>query len=261
MFKRFDIIDLYKSILPSGSLFPTSTSLEFWDAVYPDNKSAIDREFARRFAHFKYFDFMEADELSDAVTNFKADVLSILTFNEKRYAEMYRVFLVEDEDDPITYNYDMTETTGAQHSETEYGGTSFTKGQETFTKGQETFTKGEQQNTDGAVTNTHNVAPMNSTTPIPESSDEKNAQTLTDGQRQDTYSQREDTNGQRTDTTLAHTDQYDSDEWTLTRKGNIGVQTAGDILRIHTQYWTEIYKFLQLIFDDIAKQLLLAGDI
>lgn len=274
MCKRFDIIDLYKSILPSGALFPTSTNFDFWDDVYPANKSAIDREFARRFAHFKYFDFMEADELSDAVTNFKADVLSILTFNEKRYAEMYRVFLVEDEDDPITYNYDMTETTGAQHSETEYGGTSFTKGQETFTKGEETFTKGletftkgSQENTDGAVTNTHNVAPMNSTTPIPESSDAKTAQTITDGQRQDTYSQRQDTNGQRqdtngqrTDTTLAHTDQYDSDEWTLTRKGNIGVQTAGDILRIHTQYWTEIYKFLQLIFDDIAKQLLLVGD-
>ena len=117
-----------------------------------------------------------------------------------------------------------------------------------------------QENTEGAVTNTHNVAPMNSTTPIADSSDAKTSQTFNDGQRLDTYSQRQDTTGSRTDTTLAHTDQYDSDEWTLTRKGNIGVQTAGDILRIHTEYWTEKYKFLQLIFDDIAKQILMIGD-
>lgn len=272
--KQYDILELYKSVQPSGALFPTSTNLTFWDALYPTNKAAIDREFARRFAHFKYFDFLEAETVSDSVTNFKADVLSILTFNQKRYAEMYRVFLVADADDPITYNYDMTETTGAQHSETNYGATSatkgqetFTKGSETFTKGQETFTQGQQENTDGAVTNTHKVAPMNSTTPIAESADEKTAQTITNGQRQDTYSQRQDTNGQRedvsgsrTDTTMAHKDEYDSREWTLTRRGNIGVQTAGDILRIHTQYWTEIYKFMQLIFDDIAKQLLLVGE-
>ena len=274
MYKPREVIELYKAVTPSGSLFPTSTNLDFWDDIYPDNKSAIDREFARRFSHFKYFDFLEAESVSDSVSDFKADVLSILTFNQKRYAEMYRVFLVADADDPITYNYDMTETTGAQHSETQYGATSatkgqetFTKGQETFTKGEETFTKGEQENTDGAVTNSHNVAPMNSTTAQLESSDEKTAQTLTDGeredtysQRQDTYSQRQDTSGSRTDTTLAHTDEYDSDEWTLTRRGNIGVQTSGDIMRIHTLYWTEIYKFMALIFDDIAKQLLLVGE-
>jgi hypothetical protein len=63
--------------------------------------------------------------------------------------------------------------------------------------------------------------------------------------------------GERKDTTGEHTDEYNADQWTLTRKGNIGVQTAGDILRIHTDYWTERYKFLQLIFDDISKQLLL----
>lgn len=273
-FKPKKIIELYKSILPAGELFPTNTSFDFWDEVYGAASAEYDREFARRYKNFLYFDFLEAETTSDALTNFKADVLSILTFNKKRYEEMYRVFLVEDEDDPITYNYDMIETTGAQHTETEYGATSQTKGQETFTKGQETFTKGEelltkgsQSNTIGGTTNTHAVAPYNVQTLTPESSDTLSSQSNTEGQRIDTEgqridtnSQRQDTNSARTDTALAHTDQVDSDEWTLTRRGNIGTQTAADILRLHSTYWTEQYKFMQLIFDDIAAQLLLIGD-
>ena len=244
-YKPFQIIELYKHVQPSGKLFPESTNLTFWDSIYTNNSAVIDREFTRRFSHFLYMDFMEETAINDAIADFKADVLSILTCNQKKYVEMYRVFLVSDADDPITYNYDMTETTGAQHSEVKYGATSATKGSETFTKGQ-------QQNTEGAVTNTHNVAPFNSGL-MADSSDDRTAQTFTDGERIDT-------NGQRTDTTLEHTDETDSDEWTLTRRGNIGVQTAGDILRIHIRTWTEEYKFLSLIFDDICKGLLLVGD-
>lgn len=287
-YKPHEVIALYKGVQPSGKLFPVSTNLDFWDDVYTDNAAQIDREFARRFSHFRYMDFMEGESLSDAINNFKSDVLSILTFNQKRYAEMYRVFLVADADDPITYNYDMVETTGAQHSETNYGATSATKGQETFTKGSEQFTKGsetftkgsetqtkgQQINTEGAVTNSHSVAPFNTNTAMIESQDAKTSQENTEGQRIDTYGSREDTEGQRidtegqredtygsrTDTTQAHKDEVDSDEWTLTRRGNIGTQTAGDILRIHTTYWTEQYKFMSMIFDDICKGLLLVGD-
>lgn len=284
----YTILDLYKNLSAGGHLLPTNTNMDFWEAVYETQTSVMDSEFTRRFASFKYFDFLDADTKSDATSDLQADILSILTFNKKRYEEMYRVFLVEDVDDPITYNYDMTETTGAQHTETEYGATSATKGQETFTKGQQQNTKGEQENTkgeqentkgaqentEGAVTNSHNVAPMNSVVAQLESSDAKTAQTFNDGERTDTEGSRTDTEGERvdtegqrldtfgsrTDTTNAHTDQFDSDEWTLTRKGNIGVQTAGDILRIHSTYWSEQYKFIQLIFDDIAKQILMIGD-
>ena len=285
-FKPKKVIELYKSILPAGELFPTNTSFDFWDDVYGAASAEYDREFARRYKNFLFFDFLEAETTSDALTNFKADVLSILTFNKKRYEEMYRVFCVTDDEDPFTYDYEMIETTGAQHTETEYGATSQTKGQETFTKGAETFTKGSQtltkgaetftkgsqSNTIGGTTNTHSVAPYNSSTLTPESSDsitqqsnmegqreDTNGQRIdTEGQREDTEGQRIDTNAARTDTALAHTDQFDSDEWTLTKRGSM--QTAADNLRSHTQYWTEQYKFMQLIFDDIAAQLLLIGD-
>ena len=257
--KMHDIKTLFKyASLHSTTLMPTSTDLTFWDATYGAESAVYDREFARRYSGFKYFDFLEGETDLEILTNLKADILSILTFNKKRYEEMYRVFLVTDADDPITYNYDMTETTGKQHTATKYGATSETKGQETFTKGQQTFTKGEQINTDGAVTNSHNVAPFNSATATtPESEDVKTSQTITDGQRIDTDAQRIDTTSARTDTALEHTDEFDADAWTLTRTGNIGTQTAGDILRIHTDYWTERYKFMNLIFNDICKQLLI----
>jgi len=260
MYKPFEIIDLYKHVQPSGKLFPESTNLDFWDSLYSDNSAVIDREFARRFSHFKYMDFMEGETIEESIFDFQRDVLSVLTLNQKRYAEMYRVFLVSDTDDPITYNYDMTETTGAQKVTNTYGETSATKGQETFDKGQETFDKGSQTNNEGTVTNTHNVAPYDSNNLVAESNDVKSSQDFTDGARQDTYGARRDTYGERTDTTEEHTDTVDTDEWTLTRKGNIGVQTAGDILRIHTEFWTEHYKFMSLIFEDICKALLLVGD-
>ena len=98
------------------------------------------------------------------------------------------------------HNDPAIETTGAQHTETNYGATSATRGQETFTKGQEEVTKGAQTNTEGEVTNTHNVAPNNVVTGVMGSSDVKSSQTFTDGQRVDTDGQRIDTTSARTDT-------------------------------------------------------------
>ena len=385
--EKFEVIDLYKHVRTSGELFPTSTNFDFWDLVYTPNKSVLDREFARKYSHFRYFDFLGAETISDAVDNFKSDVLSILTFNQKRYEEMYRVFLVTDEDDPITYNYDMTETTGAQKrkftkgaqenisgsrqdtygaqenqygarshtygaQENQYGARSHTYGAQEnqygaqdHTYGAQTHTKGSQENQYGAQSNTtgaqqttngqrsdtvgagettHSVAPFNSSTvSVPEytdttaqrtditgaqtidvgaRTDSVGAHTDTEGQRVDTEAQHIDTTGAHTDTLGAHTDSdtaytdtlgahtdsdtahtdtlgshtdtignqtmtegqrvdnEESDAWTLTRKGNIGTQTAADILRLHSEYWTETYKFFGLIFEDICKQLLLIGD-
>lgn len=232
MKKPFKVIDLYKAVGIGESLLPTGTGFDFWEETYEANTAVFDREFARRFTSFEYFDFMDADTVAEARENFHADVLSILTFNKKRYEEMYRVFLVEDEDDPITYNYDMIETTGAQHTES---------------------TKGSQQNTTGQQINTVGQYTDTTSTNVADASTLKVAS-------QDQTSEHTDTLGQRIDTEGQRKDEYDSDEWTLTRRGNIGVQTAGDILNIHTRYWTETYKFFNLIFDDIAKQLLMVGD-
>ena len=284
----YKIIELYKALGTGETLLPTNTNFDFWEDVYEESPAVYDREFARKFSHFLYYDFLQADNVSDARSDLHSDIVSILTMNQKKYAEMYRVFCVEDEDDPITYNYDMTETTGKQKTTDTFGGTSFTKGQQlntkgsmdmtygatSFTEGEQIDTKGQRQDTIGSVTTSHNVAPFNSTIVQAESNDIKGDQQNTEGSQQntkgartdttlqhvDTEGQRQDTEGSRTDTTLQHVDTHENDEWTLTRKGNIGVQTAGDILRIHTEFWTEHFKFMNMIFDDIAKELLLIGE-
>ena len=47
-----------------------------------------------------------------------------------------------------------------------------------------------------------------------------------------------------------------TEEYTLTRKGNIGVQTGADILKRHYDFWRP-YEFYSFIFGEIAKELLI----
>ena len=145
---------------------------------------------------------------------------------------MYRIFLLTDEEMPVTYNYDMTETTGKQKT--------------TFDKGQQQDTIGQRQDTIGEITDTHKVAPFNSNTPQVESSDTTSSHTDTIGSHSDTY-------GTRKDTT-------ESDEWTLTRKGNIGTQTAADVANSFVKFFDNNFKFMLMIFEDIVKQMLFIGD-
>lgn len=230
---RNRVIDLYKALEENETLFPTDTNYTFWDQTYSVlGPAKFDREFVRKYAEFWIYDFAEAEDIETAKDNFKLDVYSILSCNERKYAQMYRVLTLSDNDDPITYNYDLTETTGKQ--------------KQTNTKGEQQNTIGSHTDTIGSQTNTHSVAPYNDATFAPESQDVA-------AQRQDTIGSHTDTEGQRTDT-------IENDEWTLTRRGNIGVQTAGDMLRIHTEYWTKYYKFWSMIFEDIRQELLLVGD-
>ena len=222
------IVDFYKALPDQTSLLPTNTGFEWWEESYEAAIPEYDREFARKYADFEYFDFLQENSLA----NFKADVLSILTFNQKKYAEMYRIFVATDEQMPFDYNYDMSETTGKQKN--------------TFTKGEQTDQIGARTDTIGSHTDSHNVAPFNSNNPQLESQDVV-------GQRSDTVGGHSDTEGQRVDIS-------ENDAWTLTRKGNIGVQTAGDIARVFTDFWNNHYKFMSMIFEDICKQLLLIGD-
>lgn len=226
------IIELYKSLTSEQCLLPTDTGFDFWDDVYELNAAVYDREFVRRYSDFYYFDFLDPEEIEEIKLDLKADVISLLTLNQKKYAEMYRIFLLTDEEMPVTYNYDMTETTGKQKT--------------TFDKGQQQDTIGQRQDTIGEITDTHKVAPFNSNTAQVESSDTTSSHTDTIGSHSDTY-------GTRKDTT-------ESDEWTLTRKGNIGTQTAADVANSFVKFFDNNFKFMLMIFEDIVKQMLYIGD-
>lgn len=205
---------------------------DFWANTYFANEGsyeAYDREFARRYKNFRYFDFLDADNMGDTIENFWYDVTSILQLNQKKYQEMYRIFVLSDEDMPITYNYDMTEQTGAQ--------------KQTSVKGSQENTYGARTDTIGQIENTHSVAPFNTTTPQTDS--------------QDITAQRQDTTGTHTDTEGSRTDTVDTNAWTLTRRGNIGTQTAADVAGTFVKFFDNDFKFMLMIFEDICKQLLM----
>ena len=235
----YRIIDLYKHcvendntpLLPSFEVDPDSPAwYDFFGTTYnEDTYQAYDREFVRRYKNFLYYDFMDADNLPDALADFQNDVNAILQLNQKKYQEMYRIFVLSDEDMPITYNYDMTETTGKQKT--------------TFDKGSQENTYGQRIDTIGQIENTHSVAPFNTTTPQTDS--------------QDITAQRTDTTGQHIDTDGSRKDTTESDEWTLTRRGNIGTQTAADVAGSFVKFFDNNFKFMLMIFEDICKQLLM----
>lgn len=226
------IIDMYKAcvandntpLLPPFEYDPENPAwADFWAQVYDISSDFVyqlyDREFARMYGDFKYYDFLEEDDqaMSDTITHFWNDIASILQKNQKRYQEMFRIYLATDSQIPFDYNYDMTETYGVTHQSTVYG---------------------QHTDTIGQVQDTHSVAPFNSTTPQTESVD---------------------TTAQRQDTIGSHTDTVDTNAVTNTRKGNIGVQTASEIAEKFVSMWGK-YKYMELIFEDICKELLMIGD-
>ena len=226
------ILEMYKYVvsddntplLPPFEYDPENPAWsDFWAQVYDVSSDFVyqlyDREFARMYGDFKYYDFLEEDDqaMSDTITHFWNDIASILQKNQKRYQEMFRIYLATDSQIPFDYNYDMTETYGVTHQSTVYG---------------------EHTDTIGQVQDTHSVAPFNSTTLQAES--------------QDTTAQRQDTIG-------SHTDTIDTNAVTNTRKGNIGVQTASEIAEKFVSMWGK-YKYMELIFEDICKELLMIGD-
>lgn len=243
--KKHKISELYQycldnetSLLPPTQYDPDSPQwFDFWSLTYDTTDDNIyqtyDLEFNRRFNDFEYLDLFDKETMADVLTQFWYDIMGVLQINQKKYQEMYRIFMATDEQMPFDYNYDMTENTGKQKN--------------TFTKGSQSDTIGSRSDTIGQITESHNVAPFNSATATTAESEDVTAQ------RTDTIGSHTDTEGQRIDTS-------ENDAWTLTRKGNIGVQTAGDIARIFTQYFTKDFKYMDMIFNDIVKELLFVGD-
>ena len=228
------IIDMYKYVVADDNtplLPPTGAGesplwYDFWTNTYfgdfgdgDDYYQIIDRKFAQMYGDFRYYDFLEEDgqTMPETIEHFWTDCFAILAKNQKRYQEMYRIYLATDAQIPFYYNYDLTETYG--HTKT-------------------TTVIGSHTDTIGQVQDTHSVAPFNSTMPQVES---------------------QDTTAQRSDTIGGHTDTVDGDAVTNTKKGNIGVQTASDVADRFISMWAR-YKFLELIFEDFCKELLMVGD-
>lgn len=225
---------------------------DFWEE-YRSNYTRYDSVFNRMFNSF--WPFMQADmELSDAVTAFRDDVYNHLLINAKKYDELYRVQVIPDEDYSLINNYDMQEIMDkdvTDNQDNTYGerqdSGSFTKGSRTDSG---TQTKGQQ--TDH---NTESIAPYDSVSFSPEkytemlSGSRLDITGFTEGQQLDSSSS---TKGQQID----DIDRTYTEDYTLHRVGNIGVQTVSDMLSKHIKLWS-IWEFYEHIFKEISKDLLL----
>lgn len=232
--------DLYKMSKEALVPYPLLTSynpagdIDWW-SDYRESFSVFDEQFMRQFKTFVFFDQEKDDTDDDIMTNWQSTLYSWFMMNDKRYAELYRIHVIpDDEAYALTNNYDLHETYSGTNSNTG----AVTTGQRTDL----TYDNIGNQNSAGI----NKVTAFNSSS---ENTNTSNEQSL--GSKQDTH---QFTKGQETDTSQA----AGTDAHTLRRYGNIGVMTIEDMLQKHSNFW-QLFNFYKIIFDDICENFLLIG--
>ena len=283
----FNVEDIYKFCDDNDYFLLGQYMSDFWE-YYRENHSYFDRLFMKSYRSFIPFN-CQNDTILDTAADFINDVLAWLTANDKRYSELYRLQLLTDEEEPVTYNYDMTEKYSGTTSSTEgarsdthaeqraYGAktTSETLGAHTDThNNSNSYGATSGQTVQGSTVNSseHKVSAYNSNTYAGKDSDNESLGSRTDSHSEtqhsdtlnltDTFAKRENSVSE-----AAHTDSISgnfgkgaqtnsgTEGHTLTRKGNIGTQTGADIAMKHQELWTN-FNFYKLIFDEIANEFL-----
>ena len=90
---------------------------EFWNE-YLQNFARYDRVFNRLYRNFYYFN-QEANSTAELVQpEFTEDVYGLLLTNHKKYSELYRIHVVDDNIYSIIDNYDVTETREGESAKT-----------------------------------------------------------------------------------------------------------------------------------------------
>lgn len=247
------IHDIYKYNRDNNLKMLSDYTSDFWED-YRNNYARYDKVFDRMFMSFKPCFQSEDEEVSDISNNFREDVYNHLLMNDKKYSELYRIQVIPDTNYSLTDNYDVTETMDkniSDNNDNTYGARTDSVEE---TEGSRTDSTSE---TEGSRTDdtTHKIAPYdssqfsNNTLDTLDKGQQINSGSLTKGQQ---VNETETTKGSQNDT-LERT--YEED-YTLHRKGNIGVMTVSDMLRKHKDFW-DMWSFYEYIFKEICKELLL----
>lgn len=206
-----------------------------WWAEYVENYADFDAMFAKMFKTFVYYDQDSEETVEDIQEDFTHTVERWLRMNDKKYAELYRIHVIPDDDSyNLAYNYDRHETYSGNNN---VAGSSIT-GQRTDV----TYDNIGSQNS----SNLDKVTGWDSG-----SENTRDSSNSSVGDRQDTH---QFTKGQEQDTSRTQgTDAHTSHIF-----GNIGVTTVDDMLKKHSDFW-QVFNFYQIIFNDICKNFLLIG--
>lgn len=269
-----------------------SEGFHFWDE-YRSKHRRYDKLFNRMFNSFKYFMQKPNQTIAEITEDFTDEVYNHLMINAKKYEELYRVNVINDENYSILDNYNITETMdrevvredtnvfGEREDTTESGARSDSNTRNYGAKETEVESVyGQEQTsidaTKGSQEDSHvdDIAGFNSPSYSKDTSrsdvfgerqdssvETKNShtdvETTSEGEQDvvDSFSK-----GQQTDTFTKgeQTDSFNgssNEDYTLTRRGNIGVRTITEVIEYHEQFWTQ-YEFYTLIFKEICAELL-----
>lgn len=216
------INDLYKYASTHTTKLLSNYDGDWW-ADYRSNYTSYDAVFRRLYYSFVYFMQSKDETVDEIVTNFTADVYNLLLMHDKEFSELYRVKVLDPTSYRLTDNYDMTEIMDKDTS------TTLGSRSDSYTNG-----IGAQSNT-----STTEVAPFDSNT------------FNNSGKVSTSLGARSDTGG----TTIGSQSNSGMEDYTLTRRGNIGVMTVQDMLKKQVDFWST-FDFYHYVFGVIARELL-----
>ena len=218
----FSVSQIWKHDKTENKPMLSNYSGEWWEE-YVENYEKYDAVFKRLYYSFYYFMQSHEETIDEVADNFADDVKNLLMVHDKELAELYRVKDQALDAYGLTDNYDMTETMQKTTGET-LGSRS-----DSYSD-----SLGAQSNS-----STGKVSPYDSENFF----NDNNLQTSL-GARSDSGS---NTKGQQINS--------GSENYSLTRKGNIGVSTATDMMKKHVDFW-ESFNFYHYVFSLIARELL-----
>ena len=221
--------DMYKYASDNSSMLLSNYNSVWWKD-YRDNYQRYDKIFLRFYRTWWYFQQENDQTIAEITSDFTAEVYNHLMLNERKYAELYRIHVLPDEDYSLTNNYDMHEVMD----------------KDTTSSGSDTFGSRSDSDSYGlqTVDTERTISSYNDNTYQPD-----NNESTTLGSHQDSH-----TKGAQSD---SHSGSG-TEDYTLHRYGNIGVMTVTDMLKKHEDFWT-VWEFYELIFREIARELLMIG--
>lgn len=275
--------DMYKRTKTLNIPLLSNYNAEFW-ANYRTNFAYFDEIFRRRYRSFAYYMQDYGSKVEDVQPDFTTAVYGVLLKNAKKYAELYRIQDIDDTEYSLLDNYNMIETMDRDttsgntrthdahtdiltHTSDAYKDEDTTEYDyaEKVTDNDRTINTGEQENTKTNTVSAYNDAdyePDNkSVDSLGEREDTDNL-TVTEHSHKDTVTETIDQAEHVVTDNNAYAEYGITDagsgteDYTLTRKGNIGVATGTDMMIKAWDAWNNIFNFYDTIFADIAKELL-----
>lgn len=284
---KYTIKDIFTQSQSENKPMLSNYNADFWSG-YVSNYNYFDRRFKKLYTSWYPFDQETKEGRQYVADEFRADVYAHLMANDKRYSELYRINVIQDNDAySLTNNVDYTE----EYSEESHLDREFNKGAQTdgdtgfIAHGQQIVdedkskTIGQQINDEDisrsygqhTTTDSRSVSAFNSEGYSPAEQNERNDAAHTDtedntytlGSHTDTEDNSVTYGSHRDDTGNTHTegariDTTDDDgtkEYTLHKVGNMGVQTVDDMIKKHWDNWT-LFDFYGFIFAEISRVLL-----